>query len=663
MSLHPRAALAAALLIAGCASAAPPQLELDVALDPGTRRLRVEATLHAERISTLTLHEGLEITAATVDGEPVVAQAGPSKQGVRSWHLARAGRRLQFAYEGRLAPLDRRADHRRVLRRLPPMAAPEGSFMSAGSAWYPWPGALFTYRVRLSLPAGQRGLVAGDLVEETHAVGAGAKSVATFEMRAPTDGIDLMAGPYTVSERVVERAAAPPLRLRTYFTPAIASLADDYLDDSARYIERYSKSIGAYPFASFSVVSSPLPTGFGMPTLTYIGETVLRLPFIRATSLGHEVLHNWWGNGVYVDYSGGNWAEGLTTFMADYAFKDEASAEAAREMRLGWLRDFAALPPGAAQPLTAFRSRAHGADAATGYGKAAMLFVMLRDLIGATAFDAGLRAFWREHRFRTASWGNLRTAFESTSGHDLSRFFVQWLERVDAPAPRIVEARIVGSGVALTLEQTEPPYALRVPLLFDGPAGPKTHAVDLTRTRETVRVALDAPPDSVRLDPELRLWRSLDPRTLPPILRQWMLARAPRLALVGDDDAVRAAAQRLAQRVFESPARRVELADGGDAPLMIIGLHADVDSALAGLGLPPRPPRLHGAGSAQVWTVAREPGETPVAVISAGDVESIAALERPLPHYGAQSFLAFEGRRAVLRGVWAVQATPVSVAR
>ena len=482
-------------------------------------------------------------------------------------------------------------------------------------------------------------------------------------MRAPTDGIDLMAGPYVVDERIVERADAPPLRLRTYLTPAIAALAKDYLDDSQRYIERYSKRIGSYPFGSFSVVASPLPTGFGMPTLTYIGEAVLRLPFIRASSLGHEVLHNWWGNGVYVDTAAGNWAEGLTTFMADYAYKEEASAEAAREMRLGWLRNFAALPPGAAKPLAEFRSRAHGADAATGYGKAAMLFVMLRDLIGEAAFDDGLRRFWNAHRFRTASWSDLRAAFESTSGRDLSMFFAQWLERADAPAPRIASARMRGNAVEVAFEQGTPPYALRVALVFDGPEGAITRLVDISRNNETVRIDDVGSSTSVRLDPDLRLWRALDPRTLPPILRQWILARAPRFAVVSAAEDVRAAAEQLAQRLFESPARRVELADGGDSPLLIVGLHADVEAALARLGLPARPGQLQDRGSAQVWAVVRKPGETPVAVISARDAEAIAALDRPLPHYGGQSFLAFEGRRAVVRGAWPAEAEAVPVKR
>ena len=152
--------------------------------------------------------------------------------------------------------------------------------------------------------------------------------------------------------------------------------------------------------------------------------------------LGHEVLHNWWGNGVYPDYAHGNWSEGLTTFMADYAYKEDDSADAARAMRLEWLRDFAAVPPGQDRPLAEFTSRTHGTSQIVGYGKAAMAFLMLRDLIGADAFDAGIRRFWRDRQFKLASWNDLQNAFAAEAKRDLSAFFTQWLTR--AGAPRIV---------------------------------------------------------------------------------------------------------------------------------------------------------------------------------------------------------------------------------
>jgi len=663
MTLRRSAGFAAALLVTCCANAAAPRLELDVRLEPSTRVLQVEATLRADRLTGFALRDGFTVSRAVADGRPVELQPGPVAHGVREWRLARGAQALRIAYQGTLAPLDRGADHRRVLRALPPMAAREGSFLPAGSLWFPWPGAMFTYRLRLSLPAGQRGLVPGDLRDETVATDPAARTVATFEMRAPSDGIDLMTGPYSVTERIVERPAGGPLRLRTYFTESIRALAKDYLDDSQRYLERYSSEIGAYPFASFSVVASPLPTGFGMPTLTYIGEMVLRLPFIRASSLGHEVLHNWWGNGVLVDYTGGNWSEGLTTFMADYAYKEEISAAAAREMRLGWLRDLAALPEGAAQPLTEFRSRAHGADAATGYGKAAMLFVMLRDLIGRDAFEGGVRGIWSAHRFREASWNDLRKAFEAASGRDLSVFFAQWLERAGAPALRIASARARGSDIEVTLEQSTPPYALRVPLELLGAAKTVTREVAFSRARETLRVEGAASASAVRLDPDLRLWRRLDPGTLPPILRQWILARLPRYAVATESEPIRAAAAALAQRLFEASAEPVTIDDTDEGPLLIIGLAADVDRALLRLGLAARPSEVADRGTAQVWTIPRAPEERPIAVISVRDAAALDALARPLPHYGAQSWLVFDGRHALARGVWPLQEKPTPIAR
>ncbi|MFN7087372.1 MAG: M1 family metallopeptidase [Burkholderiales bacterium] len=663
MSALPQLFALLCMLAASLAAAAAPRiahLDLEVALDPAARRFHAVAELAAAGEFHFALHAALEVSAASADGKPVAAVPLHRDGDLRKWRLAAApGTRLRIEYSGTLPALDRALDHRRVLGSMPPMAAAEGSFLHSGSGWYPRPADFFSYRVKLALPADQRGLVAGRLAAEALPRDAGGRYAATFEFEQPADGIDLMAGPYIVREKLVPRRGAEPLRLRTYFYRDFDALAEDYLEDSRRYIELYSERIGDYPFDSFSVVASPLPTGFGMPTLTYIGAEVLKLPFIRATSLGHEVLHNWWGNGVYADYTTGNWSEGLTTFMADYFYKERDSAAAAREMRLGWLRDFAAVPAGSHQPLATFRSRSHGAAAAVGYGKAAMVFFMLRDAIGDDAFYRGLRRFWEQNRFKAASWDGLRAAFERTAGRPLTTFFEQWVQRAGGPAPAIEQAgaqTIDGkTKLALTLTQTAPPYALRVPVEIVADGGrSQTRRIDFDRERQTVTLELDIMPAGVRLDPELRLWRVLAREELPPILRQWIIARAPRLIIASADAEVAKAAQMLAQRFFEAPPQVIEAAwiTENDEPALLIGLHDDVDAALARLGLPPRPALLAGRGSAQVWTVPDSKDGVPVAVVSARDAASLVALMRPLPHYGAQSYLAFDGSRAIERGVW-----------
>lgn len=624
-------AAAGAALSLAC-TAAEPDLALEVRLDPASREFSAVAELAQPPADfRFVPHESLSVRSTT----------------------RLASGRLRIEYGGVLPQLDRNIDFRGVLQGLPPMASPEGSYLGSASGWYPQAAGQFTYRVKISLKGqkgGQKGLVAGRLLgEKTESD----SYEAIYQYDTPADGIDLMAGPYEVREKLATLAGGKQVRLRTYFFSDIASLADGYLDDSARYIERYTKAIGDYPFSEFSVVASPLPSGFGMPTLTYIGAQVLKLPFIRATSLGHEVLHNWWGNGVLVDYPRGNWAEGLTTFMADYAYKEGESPDAARDMRLAWLRDLAAVPPADQRPLAAFRSRAHGADAVVGYGKSAMLFFMLRDAIGEEAFARGVRRFWEQNRFTTASWNELRAAFERESGRKLGPFFEQWLARAGAPSVRIVSAQ-GGKNLQVNLEQAQPPYSLRLPLEIQFERRSETRWVEIEREKQTVSVQSNEIPRAVRLDPELRVYRLLERAELPPILRQWFLARSPAVLFPRKSSS----AAMLAQQLFESPYREVQDLASRD-PVLIVGLQEDVDRALTRLSLPSRPSVLAGRGTAQVWTV--QGSANPVAVISAKDEASLEALARPLPHYGAQSYLAFEGARAIERGAWPPVANAVRV--
>lgn len=685
------AVLALAVLRPALASEWP--IALDVVLDPASRSLQVEAELRpTERDFRFVLHAELRIASAEVDGKALRVESAGGRGEVRAWRIRLPAEGvLRMRYGGTLPALDAGLDHREVLQGMPPMAAQGGTFLSAGSAWYPRPAEVFSYRVDVRVPGGQRVVVPGRLVaehlpgEEGAAAGvaglrpdtpASAPGMlardyrARFEFDHAADGIDLMAGPWIVREHRVERVGAEPLRLRTYFPPALDAepgLAEAYLHDSARYIARYSARIGAYPFTEFSVVASPLPTGFGMPTLTYLGEQVLRLPFIRATSLGHEVLHNWWGNGVLVDYARGNWSEGLTTFMADYAYKEEQSDVAAREMRLGWLRDFAALPMDGQQALAAFRSRTHGAAAAVGYGKAAMVFVMLRDLIGEAAFDRGIKLFWEQNRFRIAGWKELQLAFEQASGRVLADFFRQWLDVPGGPKVALEQAYFVAQGngggvLHVELSQSGPTHTLHLPLQMEDGSGSQTRWLNVSKARETIRLTLERAPQTLSLDPELRVWRRLDEAQLPPILRQWMLESAPQVVIADEGDAALAqAGKSLATRFFERPPRVVSRAALSSArdPVLLVGTHAAIDVTLAHAGLPPRPASLGARGTAQVWTL-RE-GARSVAVVSARDPAALAALERPLPHYGGQSWLLAEGSRVFERGVWDAQGAAVAV--
>jgi hypothetical protein len=88
--------------------------------------------------------------------------------------------------------------------------------------------------------------------------------------------------------------------------------------------------------------------------------------------------------------------------------------------------------------------------------------------------------------------------------------------------------------------------------------------------------------------------------------------------------------------------------------LLLVGLANEVDRYLVRHGLPRRPVELAadgGRATAWVWTAERKAGGT-LAVIEARDEAALAALARPLPHYGRQSWILFDGSTALARGVW-----------
>ena len=630
-------------------------LDLTVHVDPGTRALRADALLSCQCSGMVTVSLGGRFTAdqITVDDVPVRADVESANEQQR-WRIVlpaqAASRRITLRYHGELAPLAQ-ADERGVLGGLPPMTDARGTFLPAGTGWYPELDVdTFTYRLTLELPAGQSGLVAGRLLSESTDA---ATYRAQFELEHPAEGIDLVAGPYQVTQRLAGNVA-----VRTYFHAEISELSADYLTAALGYLARYGSAIGSYPYAGFGIVSSPLPTGLGMPSFTYLGIDVLRLPFIRTTSLGHEVLHNWWGNGVYADWQRGNWSEGLTTFMADYAYKEDESEAAAREMRLTWLRDFAAVPVERERPLRAFTSRTHDASQIVGYNKSAFLFLMLRDEISRDAFDAALRQFFAAQKFHSASWGDLEQAFARQSGRDLRAFFTQWLDRNGAPALRVEQATSQASGsgyrVQATLAQGEPPYRLRVPIAVETERGTEEHIVHLDSARQQVSFATQGRPRTLTIDPSLRVFRRLDPRELPPILRQVTLDPATVTIMATRNREVESAARALAQRLMDTEPRFGEHPPR-DASFIVLGLQQDMDAWLANEKLAPEPEQLRNRGSAQVWTAPLPNGKTLLA-ISARDAAALQALLRPLPHYGKQSWLVFDGAKAIDRGVWEVKA-------
>ncbi|MCW8916271.1 MAG: M1 family aminopeptidase [Magnetovibrio sp.] len=533
-----------------------------------------------------------------------------------------------------------------------PLLGEEGGFLD--SDWLAHPqDQLATWSIQGEVPKGQKFVLPGELKSENDTA---KRYQAHFENTAPAFPPVLITGPFKVGELM-----ANGVRIRTYFHEELAKLSDQYLNDSARYIRVYSRQIGPFPYPGFAIISGPAPVGWGLPGMTYMGRRVLALPFIRFTSLPHEVLHNWWGNAVEVDYANGNWAEGLTTYQADHAMAEAAKKGGGQAKRLEWLRNFAALPADRDQPLTAFRSKIHDAAQVVGYGKTAFVFHMLKVQLGAKTFDNALQRFNRNFSGKMASWGDIQSSFEAESGQDLRQFFKSWIERTGAPDLHISHAKLgtdlTKVNFTLNQRQTGRSYALNLTALVKTVDGEERFSLNLVSQKQDFTLTAKAIILSLTIDPDLDIFRRLDSAETPPILRDITLDPQTQLISLGHNgfnDAAHALAARLLQA-------RLRLLDPTRAKTLILaGPKKAIRTHIKLKGWAQVPQNIAELGDARAWTMLTDEDQT-VLVIEAETTSALNALARILPHYKRRSYVVMENGKTIDKGTWPPKAGPLHV--
>lgn len=619
--------------------------EARVRLDPATGDMRLENTI------TLTAQDGLDlhlddvfaIESLSIDG---VHRAPEHKDGLLRIDVGSLGtHRVDIVTHANLAT--------RSGRQEPPFLGQEGGFLGLGWLANPqgWPA---TYRIEVQSRLPAVAVLPGRLSAETRDE---QTYSATFASDVPDDTPVLITGPFEVAETL-----AGNVRLRTYFHAELAALAPGYLADAQRYIEHYAATIGPYPHPGFAMVSGPLPIGIGLPGMTYMGRNVLALPFIRFTSLPHEVLHNWWGNGVFIDYAHGNWAEGLTTYQADHAQAAAQDKDGGRDKRLEWLRNYAALPAERDQPLSAFTAKNHDASQVVGYDKVAFVFHMLKIRLGAETFDAAIRRFYADNLQRFAGWPQVQAAFEAASGEKLDAFFDAWIKRPGAPRLTLTSVRTEGHTLSFTLTQTQDgeAYPLSVPVDVETDSG--THRLFAVMDGKSQAFRFDAggKPRALSVDPDFDVFRRLDGAETPPILRDVTLNPDTRLISPKAGGETKDAARALAESLIQGPVTEISgqtLPSG--PPLIVAGLEDDVAAYLARQGLPPLPAELAAPAQAKAYVVRLKDGRA-VLVALARDADGLRALTRALTHYKRRSFVVMNEDGVTDKGTWPAPQGPLN---
>ncbi len=555
----------------------------------------------------------------------------------------------------------------------------KGVFLLSGAGWYPsFPAGSARLSITVDAPAGMVAVTAGRWAGRRTE---GGRTLSFWEVERPSEGLALSAGPYVVTE-----ADAGSVQVATYFTPETQPLSGRYIAAVKKHLDLYTGLLGPYPFEKFAVVENFFPTGYGFPSYTLMGGVVLRLPFIIDVSLGHEIAHCWWGNGVRVDYASGNWSEGLTTYVADYLYKEQESAAAAEEARRQWLRNYAALVDEKSDfPLSEFIRRKDRVTKVVGYDKSAMVFHMLRQILGEEVFWGALREVFADKLFQRASWEDFRIAFERRAGYGpcctLVNFFDQWVYRAGAPELALegVAREKTAGGWQISgnvVQHQGRPFDLPATVAVETGEGTLRQVVSLHGKKTPFSLTAAVQPAAVELDPDANVFRRLFAEEIPASVNAVKGADSASVVVTAAAGSAGAqTAQMLVRSLGLSRARIIqevdflpEVSKGGS--VVYIGFPKEpslLPEARGPVSLLPDRFSLAGKVFSEptdtFFGVFQDP-KTPEAVVGVlypvhPRLGPLAA--RKATHYGKYSYLVFSDGQNAAKGVWPVTASPLIV--
>jgi len=549
---------------------------------------------------------------------------------------------------------------------------PEGAYLSAASGWYPH--AIDTpqrFSITITGPLNLTGVTSGRLVNIARTA---AETVTTWQTVIQPSAMSLAAGYYKL-----RRDSLGEIQLLAFFSESNVPLAAGYLESVREYLSFYQELFGPYPYEKFAVVENFYPTGYGLPGWTLLGSSVVRLPFIRTTSLPHEIAHAWWGNAIKVDYATGNWAEGLATYVADYYLKERDDPREALEYRRKILRDYASLAAAEDDlPLSGFRSRTSRRDQTVGYGKSAMVFHMLRGLIGDEAFWKGLQGIARDGSGKKYGWADLQRHFGAVSDVELDAFFVQWIERPGAPHLSLADVDVINTGpvwqVSGNISQDGPVYQLAVPLQLVTEDRVYEQVIGLAGQQECFVFTVAEQPVSLAVDHDSRLFRRLDPAELPATVNDLRASKSPLVVVASGSEKLIEASRDLLRglqwhqaEVVDESAYLASTRPGVD--LLFLGwprsqtlqpdLPLEVTESAQGFVVSGKLNNDNG----DVLFMVGKMGKTDqvVAYFLPGSVAAAKDTARRIPHYGRYSYLLFRDGQNQVKATWEPDHSPLKV--
>jgi len=422
---------------------------------------------------------------------------------------------LTFAYSGLLA----NEENSPIPGVRAAVIGHNDAYLLLPSRWFPltdYPSNRYTATFRLNVPdnfavAGSgKGSAPTPLAGKNP--GEGGRLLYTFECKTPGPHGTFVAGNLQLNPKQAEG-----IDVAVYAPRSDSANAQGFADDVARAVTVFSDLFGGLQDPEFTVIQLPDGTvrDFAAPGVLLLSRRLWE-PKTAERTIARLVASQWFGDSILPASPGDVWVtDGLSRYCeelyAEQSAGKEAGLRAVDEFAVGALMYDDAAPVGQAARLAPYSSDYRSVV----LNKGAMVFHMLRALMGDVAFRTLLHDFATQYAGKTAridDFINLAdkdvqaAAKPGEVAPNLRGFFAQWLNSTGVPdftTEFVVYRTPKGFRIVGKIKQPIDTFSMPVQLRIDTEGNPETKWVDVLGLESpfTVETFGRPKPGGIKVDP------------------------------------------------------------------------------------------------------------------------------------------------------------------
>jgi Peptidase family M1 domain/Tetratricopeptide repeat len=403
----------------------------------------------------------------------------------------------------------------------------QGSYLFYSARWFPfheYVGDRATYAINIKVPKGV--LVAGYSDQPITPVPiTDPKTKEEFATWSYTCSKPVLPGNFAAGKYILRTLNRGGFTVDFYVKAGDERWADHAMDVIGRHLEYYSSKFGRYAFGNRIVVAET-----DEETLeTYSGPGIMFVSPRALTSgidekLAREVAYQWWGQAVGLKSFDDAWLwHGLSEFSTLLYVKDNENetlyqqtvqAELEKALAFEQSASIRNAPKDLEDTTAPYRSVV--------FNKGALVFNMLRQLIGEEKFDKMLRDYYAKNEGRNVTLDEFEALASKTAGRDLRFFFGQWVESTGVPEFRS-DYRMLrtkeGFRVPGTVKQDLDSFEMPVEIILRTESGPERQTLMMKGPSVDFDILTKSKPIEVIVDPDAKIIRSSEE------LRQGVIVR------------------------------------------------------------------------------------------------------------------------------------------